>query len=213
LVFNYYMHKLNVYVLGSTSFVSTINELKQYLKFNLLSTEGDTSKNSLKDCDVLIFNDEGDESELDNILANNSCVKILATSKNQISRLNFDNLINLPTSVKEINKIVEISASKRNFLKNSSIKIKEYYLDKNEKKLVRKNLHVILTEKEIELLELFLNESGPISKNKILSAVWRYSSDADTHTVETHIYRLRKKINDKFLDKNFILNDKAGYYI
>ena len=59
--------------------------------------------------------------------------------------------------------------------------------------------------------DLFLNKSKPISKDKILSSVWNYSSDADTHTVETHIYRLRKKINEKFSDDNFILNDKKGY--
>ena len=70
-----------------------------------------------------------------------------------------------------------------------------------------------MTEKEIQLIELFLNSEKPISKKNILSFVWNYSSDADTHTVETHIYRLRKKIKDKFLDEEFILNDKDGYYL
>ena len=74
-------------------------------------------------------------------------------------------------------------------------------------------MFVILTEKEIQLIELFLYSKKPISKNKILSSVWNYSSDADTHTVETHIYRLRKKINEKFLDSKFILNNKEGYYL
>jgi len=73
--------------------------------------------------------------------------------------------------------------------------------------------HRILTEKEIQLLELFLNIKKPISKNKILSSVWNYATDADTHTVETHIYRLRKKIFDKFVDEKFILNNKDGYYL
>ena len=71
---------------------------------------------------------------------------------------------------------------------------------------------IILTEKEIQLLELFLNKKKPISKDNILSSVWNYSSDVDTHTVETHIYRLRKKIIDKFMDDKFILNNKDGYY-
>ena len=72
---------------------------------------------------------------------------------------------------------------------------------------------IILTEKEIQLLELFLNSKKPLSKDYILSSVWNYSSDADTHTVETHIYRLRKKIAEKFVDQNFILNNKNGYYL
>ena len=74
-------------------------------------------------------------------------------------------------------------------------------------------MFVVLTEKEIQLIELFLYSKKPISKDKILSSVWNYSSDADTHTVETHIYRLRKKINEKFLDSKFILNNKEGYYL
>ena len=86
-------------------------------------------------------------------------------------------------------------------------------LDKNEKKLFKKNEFIILTEKEVQLLELFLNTKKPVTKNKILSLVWHYASDADTHTVETHIYRLRKKIYEKFFDENFILNNKNGYYL
>ena len=91
--------------------------------------------------------------------------------------------------------------------------IKSYKLDKNEKKLFKGSRFIILTEKEIQLLELFLNLKQSISKKNILSLVWKYSSDADTHTVETHIYRLRKKIFDKFSDDEFILNDKEGYYL
>ena len=72
---------------------------------------------------------------------------------------------------------------------------------------------MILTEKEIQLLDLFLGNNKPISKDNILSAVWKYSSDTDTHTVETHIYRLRKKISEKFMDEEFILNNKDGYYL
>ena len=86
-------------------------------------------------------------------------------------------------------------------------------MNKNEKKLIKNNKFIILTEKEIQLLELFLKNTKPVSKNQILSSVWNYSNEADTHTVETHIYRLRKKINDMFFDDNFILNIKDGYYV
>ena len=65
----------------------------------------------------------------------------------------------------------------------------------------------------MQLLELFLKKKKPVNKNEILSLVWQYASDADTHTVETHIYRLRKKIKDKFSDENFIHNNKKGYYL
>ena len=86
-------------------------------------------------------------------------------------------------------------------------------MDKNEKKLIKNKNYILLTEKEIQLLELFLDNKKPISKNIILKEVWKYSTSADTHTVETHIYRFRKKIKSKFSDENFILNNIDGYLL
>ena len=140
-------------------------------------------------------------------------IKILAYNSDKEESDIFDDKIFLPTKFEEINQIIENSVVKKNFSKNSSIKIKDYILDKNEKKLLRDNNYILLTEKEIQLLELFLSYNKPISKNKILDEVWKYSEDADTHTVETHIYRLRKKIKSKFSDEDFILNNKSGYLL
>ena len=134
----------------------------------------------------------------------------ICLSKKDNQTKKWDENILLPTTVKEINTVIENSIAKKKFNKNSSIKVKKYLLDKNEKKLVKMNNSIILTEKEIKLIELLLNNSKPISKDKILSLVWNYSTDADTHTVETHIYRLRKKISEKFMDDEFILNTKDG---
>ena len=72
---------------------------------------------------------------------------------------------------------------------------------------------MIVTEREIQLIELLFNEKKPLSKNHILKRVWKYADNADTHTIETHIYRLRKKILSIFKDKNFIINSKDGYSI
>ncbi len=138
-------------------------------------------------------------------------IKILATSRDINHVENIDGIINLPTTINELNNIIEKVVAKKKFNKNSSIKINDYLLDKNEKKISKNNIFVTLTEKEIQLLELLLKNKNPVSKNVILSTVWNYSTDADTHTVETHIYRLRKKIHDKFYDEDFILNNKNGY--
>ena len=146
------------------------------------------------------------------LIENNNNIKICAGEKGSTLK-KYDEYLNLPATLKEINLIVENSAVKKKFNKNSSIEIKDYFLNKNEKKLSKSEKFIILTEKEIQLLELFLNTKKPISKNKILSTVWNYSTDADTHTVETHIYRLRKKIADKFMDNNFIYNNKDGYHL
>ena len=80
-------------------------------------------------------------------------------------------------------------------------------------KLKKNNLELQLTEKEIDFLILFSQSKEPLTRNFLLKSVWQYSSNSDTHTVETHIHRLRKKILEKFEDNNFIKNNNKGYYI
>ena len=199
------MHQFNVLILGPASFSTTLNELKSFLKFNYVK-----EKNS-SDLDVILFHEEALNNKEDKKIINDSSNLKICASNNKNSYNNFDAFLELPSSLKEINSTVENVVAKKTFSKNSSIEIKKYFLNKNEKKLTKNDNEIILTEKEIQLLELFLNNKKPISKDKILSTVWNYSSDADTHTVETHIYRLRKKINDKFSDDNFLVNTKDGY--
>ena len=201
------MHKLNVLIFGPSSFISTLDELKPFLKFNPLLD------NLNHDHDVILIHNDAlkDESKKISIEGSNS-IKIYASKKKDFL-VNYDAYLELPANLKEINAVVENIAARSKFSKNSSIKIKDYLLNKNEKKLCNQDDFIILTEKEIQLLELFLSKKKPISKDDILTNVWNYSADADTHTVETHIYRLRKKINDKFKDDKFILNNKQGYYL
>ena len=201
------MHKLNVLIFGPSSFISTLDELKPFLKFNPLYN----NINNKHDV-ILIHKEALEDKNNKNFTDKSSTIKIFASSKKDLLN-NYDAYLELPANLKEINAVVENLAAKSKFNKNSSIEIKNYLLNKNEKKLYKENDFIILTEKEIQLLELFIDKKKPISKDNILSTVWNYSSDADTHTVETHIYRLRKKINDKFMDEKFILNDKAGYYL
>ena len=201
------MHKLNVQILGPTSFVSTLNELKAFLKFNPVIDKLDKNSNVvLFHVDVLKDKKQKEHIDKDDLIK-------ICLGKSKDFKDNFDASLKLPTTLKEINLIVESTAAKKKFTKNSSIEIKNYLLNKNEKKLSKSDDFIILTEKEVQLLELFLRSKKPLSKDAILSSVWNYSIDADTHTVETHIYRLRKKINDKFMDEKFILNCKEGYYL
>tara|TARA_Y200000002_G_scaffold14729_1_gene11752 strand:+ start:1628 stop:2233 length:606 start_codon:yes stop_codon:yes gene_type:complete len=201
------MHKLNVLVLGPPSFISTLNELKKYLKFNLLMENLDDNPNI-----ILFHTDAFKDKKYQSYINNTNSIKISVGKKKDLTD-NCDANLEIPTTLKEINAIIEKASAKKKFNINSSIEIKSYLLNKNEKKLSKLKDYIILTEKEVQLLELFLNSKKPISKDNILSFVWNYSSDADTHTVETHIYRLRKKISEKFLDEKFILNNKDGYYL
>ena len=199
------MHQKKVLILGPASFTFTLNELKPFLKFNSVKEKNST------DYDIILFHEEAlNEKEDKKIIDNSQSLKICASTKKYSSN-NFDVFLKIPLSLREINSAVENIVAKKTFSKNSSIKIKKYLLNKNEKKLLKNENEIILTEKEIQLLELFLNNKKPISKEQILSSVWNYSSEADTHTVETHIYRLRKKISDEFSDENFIVSTKDGY--
>tara|TARA_B110001452_G_scaffold186450_1_gene156920 strand:- start:159 stop:791 length:633 start_codon:yes stop_codon:yes gene_type:complete len=210
------MHnKINVLAFGSDNFNTSLEELKDYLNFKLTTYNSDLEKKNFADFDILLIHENGlkNNSNKEILLKNTSLIKIVASNSNSVLEKNFAIKLNLPTSVSDINQLIENSVIKKSFYRNSSIKVKDYILDKNEKKLFKGIDCILLTEKEIQLLELFLNYSKPISKDKILEEVWRYASEADTHTVETHIYRLRKKIKTKFLDENFILNNKKGYFL
>ncbi len=187
-------------------------ELKDHLNFNLIIADKGFDNKSLENQDILLCHDNifKDISILNNI-KNSSKIKILLFSKTFNKFEIFNEKIKLPISILDLNSIIENSIIKKSFSKNSSIKIKNYFLDKNEKKLIDKENFIFLTEKEIQLLELFITNDRSLSKNFILNQVWKYSDDADTHTVETHIYRLRKKIKSKFNDEKFIFNNKDGY--
>ena len=181
--------------------------MKAFLKFNPVVDKLDKNPNVvLFHVDVLKDKKQKEHINKDNLIK-------ICLGKSKDFKDNFDASLKLPTTLKEINLIVESTAAKKKFTKNSSIEIKNYLLNKNEKKLSKSDDFIILTEKEVHLLELFIRSKKPLSKNAILSSVWNYSSDADTHTVETHIYRLRKKINDKFMDEKFILNCREGYHL
>ena len=198
---------------GSRNFNTSLEELKAHLNFKLTLTDK-LSEEILKDYEVLIFHQECLKLDsLEKLLKNTQKIKILASNNVVKNKDYFNDIISLPIKISELNSIIENSVVKKNFNKNSSILIKQYKLDKNEKKLIKDKDYILLTEKEIQLLELFLDNKKPISKNTILKEVWKYSTSADTHTVETHIYRLRKKIKSKFSDENFILNNKDGYLL
>ena len=208
------MHTINVLTFGSRNFNTSLEELKDYLNFKLTFADKEINKETLNNHDVLILHQDGLLGDsLEKLLKDSKKIKILVSNKSGKQKDQFNEVISLPVKISDLNQIVENAVTKKNFNKNSSIIIKQYKLDKNEKKLIKDKNYILLTEKEIQLLELFLDNKKPISKNTILKAVWKYSTYADTHTVETHIYRLRKKIKSKFSDENFILNNKDGYLL
>ena len=121
--------------------------------------------------------------------------------------------LNMPFTIIDFKKKMITVVAKNEFKKNSLINLNDYIIDKNERKIKKNNLELKLSEKEISFLILFSKSKEPISRSLVLNNVWNYSSESETHTVETHIHRLRKKILKKFDDNNFIKNNNKGYYI
>ena len=121
--------------------------------------------------------------------------------------------LNMPFTILEFEKMVISLIAKNEFKKNSLIQLNDYTINKNERKIKKNDVELQLSEKEINFLVLFSKSKEPIGRNLVLKKVWNYSSESETHTVETHIHRLRKKILEKFGDNNFIKNNNKGYYI
>ena len=122
-------------------------------------------------------------------------------------------LDNLPIRINKLVEKINIEFMRQQFSNQSKIKISNYSIDLNSREMIRGNLKLKLTEKEVNAIIYLSNALNPISINELQNNVWSYHSDLETHTVETHIYRLRKKISNTFKDNEFIISKKNGYEI
>ena len=121
-------------------------------------------------------------------------------------------LDNLPIKFEQLIEMINIKFLKNKFLDQSHIKLGEYNLDLNSRKISLANKNLSLTERETNLI-IFIKEKKNVTIKELQKMVWDYSPDLDTHTVETHIYRLRKKMKETFEDEDFISNTNNGYSI
>ena len=140
-------------------------------------------------------------------------INYLVISKNKIS--NFSNnllLENIPIKIEKLLETININFLKNKFNNQSNIKIGKYNLDINSRKITFNDKSLDLTERETSLI-IFIKDEINVSVKELQKNVWQYSPSLETHTVETHIYRLRKKMKDIFGDDNFILNSSKGYSI
>ena len=206
----------NLVILGTKNFNNSLDEIKEDLGFSLNFIEPNKSFDPAKlSCSAVIIDSDVCENSTYLTFINKILNKpiLLLKKKNFESRFKYDDKNLMPISFADLKSKIKNLIMVNRFNKNSSIKIKDFILDKNEKKLKKNNLSIIITEREVQLIELLFNEKKPLSKNIILKNIWKYSDDADTHTVETHIYRLRKKVLNKFKEEKFIINSKLGYFI
>ena len=118
-----------------------------------------------------------------------------------------------PVNISKFKEKINIEFLKVQFNSQSEVKVSNYIIDLNSREMSEKKIKLKLTEKEINTI-IFLSKSNkPVSVDELQEKVWSYQSDIETHTVETHIYRLRKKILNSFNDNEFIISKKNGYQI
>ena len=182
----------NLIIYKFTSLFHILEELSLDLNFNIIQIESENLLNektkNLKNC------------------------LIISSKKN----LNIRNQVILDIIPININKLIEkinIEFLKLQFNKQSQLKINDYIIDLNSREMIFNNERLKLTEKETNTITYLLKVNKPVSVDELQENVWSYQSDIETHTVETHIYRLRKKILNTFNDKDFIISEKNGYQI
>ena len=203
-------YNINVACFCSENFIKSLDELKSFFSFNYDSVSSDFKNSTNLKYDAIIV-----ESHLEKKISLNklNIPKIFIQNEinKRIKQDSFELNFKLPINIFDFNQGVIDLCKKYEFNKNSLIKIKDYILDKNERVLKKSNTILKVTEKEINFIEALHLSQRSLSKNYILKNIWSYSSDTDTHTVETHIYRLRQKIKETFDDNNFIKNSVDGY--
>jgi len=189
------MNKQSVLIFKLPELFKILNELKDYLDF-----------------DVYNFTEK---QELLNLNKNKYANYLVLTDiKNQIEKEEFQLILNkLPDSVYSIVEKINVILLKQKYSEQSDIVIGKYSIDINSRSIKNTNETLKLTQREIQII-LFLKQSkSPQNIENLQKKVWGHNSNLETHTVETHIYRLRKKISEKFKDNNFINSTKRGYTI
>jgi DNA-binding response OmpR family regulator len=208
------MNNVHLSISGSITFSNIINELE----FNdILNTGSQFSHINKKILIRILFVDGLKIKDVKTSLLKNEPTILFLNhkdyiKKNNLNLLDFHVSLELPIEILSFKEILNILITKYNFFKKSKIIIKDYEIDSNERSISKKKIKVKLTEKELELI-LALNNNNGLNKSYLLKSIWKHSLDLETHAFETHLHRLRKKINKYFKDKSFIIEKNSQYYL
>jgi len=214
------MVKQNINIIGIPILYNILEEIKDNLSFkvaNFIRTDDflkflNESKTDNKNF-FIITTIKNKDFLLKKIKFNRNNIFFLCKKNNKIENEENYNIFIYPINIQNFIEKINIQLIKFKYNFQSKIEVKNYSLDLNSRIILRDNKKLKLTEKEMDII-LFLNDAKAPQKINILqNQVWGYSSKLETHTVETHIYRLRKKISDNFKDNNFIVSTDNGYFI
>ena len=186
------MSNQNLIIYRFSSLYHTLKELEQDLNFEVYEATNEKNLNNLV-------------SKLQNYL--------ILSSKKISDKNQYLILDKLPIKFSKLIESLNIKFLKNKFVHQSKIEIKNYLIDLNSREISLNDIRLKLTEKEINTIIYLSNQKKPISIQELQTKVWGYQSGMETHTVETHIYRLRKKILKTFNDENLLLSKKNGYHI
>ena len=195
------MIKQTIHIIDFKVLYNILDEIKNYLKF-----------------EILYYKNEENFLNSNNLNLNNSLILVKSSKEiflnnEKISKKKIFSIQNYPITIDKLVEILNVNLIKQKYNYQSNICINHYVLNLNSRVITKNNQNLKLTQKEIDII-LFLNDyKKPQKVNILQNKVWGYSLELETHTVETHIYRLRKKIKDKFKDNQFILSNDDGYSI
>jgi DNA-binding response OmpR family regulator len=208
------MNNIHLHILGSKSFHTLLNELD----LNYTITSDINSKYNHKDLLIrIVFVEKLKLIEIKKYFNENVPTIFLLSNrdfllKNKLRLLEFHVSLFIPIEILSFREILNILITKYNFFKKSKIIINGYEIDSNQRIIIKNGNKTKLTEKELELI-LALNQNKGLEKSFLINSVWKRSSDLESHAFETHLHRLRKKINKFFKDKEFIVEKNSLYYL
>tara|TARA_Y100000590_G_scaffold20068_1_gene23452 strand:+ start:4182 stop:4814 length:633 start_codon:yes stop_codon:yes gene_type:complete len=210
------MTNFTISIFGNKTFLEIIKELNLFPGSKLSNLDNiNLCKKDESSNQIIFFFMSNNKKDLLRIIDKKIPIILFGPSNksfNEYSEKFIEHMV-MPFKILSLKKKAISLLAKHQFKLGSVINLRDYIIDKYERKIKKNNIELQLTEKETNFLILFSNSKEPLSKNFVLKNVWKYSLESDTHTVETHIHRLRKKILEKFNDDKFIKNNDKGYYV
>ena len=191
-----------LYIINLSNFYDIIKELKEHIDYELLKFDN-------KEIFFDKYNSESISTENSILVVPEKEYNFFVKNINEDQIIKFKPPVNLFTFIENLN----VKFIQKKYQDQSNVNVKDFFLDINSRKLKKGKTSLKLTERETDMI-LFLNNSNkPVNVETLEKEIWQHSSELETHTVETHIYRLRKKIKDEFGNDNLIKSNKNGYTI
>ena len=208
------MNNIHLHIIGSETFVSILDELD--LNYNI-SFDKNLKYNNQDLFVRIIVVEKLQLTEIKKYFLENIPTIFLLSNKdflkkNKLNLMQFHVALFVPIEILSFKEILNILITKYNFFKKSKIIINGYEIDSNQRVIMKNGIKAKLTEKELNLI-LILEKNNGLKKSFLLKSIWNHSSDLETHAFETHLHRLRKKMNKFFKDTKFIIEKNSLYYL